>query len=46
MEIRKNVLGEQHSGITRLILNNLGNLYHEMGDYASALPLYKAGVRN
>jgi CHAT domain-containing protein/Tfp pilus assembly protein PilF len=43
LEIRKSVLGEQHSDHAQS-LNNLAVLYERMADYAQAEPLYKEAM--
>ena len=44
LEIRKDVLGEQHPSYTTS-LNNLAYLYDSMGDYARAEPLYQQALK-
>jgi tetratricopeptide (TPR) repeat protein len=43
MEITKNVLGENHPDYATS-LNNLAELYHTMGDYSKAEPLYQKAL--
>jgi len=43
LKLAQNLYGENHKN-TAAILNNLGNVYHDLGKYAAAEPLHKRTI--